>query len=166
MPINKEIEFSLRVDDTEPYLEYLKRIGARKIHDIEIERDIYKNGSGYFIKVSKEKIDGKNNYMYCLKEDLIDKGQSGVGLKVSEEIDVPVSSDQLEKLSAMLELLKFKKTSSFKKSRQAFTKDDFEIDVDTYYFEDKTEYYIEVEGKEKDKINLFVKNMQDDLSLF
>lgn len=148
---NKEIEFGVKISNGQEIIELLsKKYGQPKI--IEIQRRIYKTTGGkFFFKVSKESTTKGITATFSLKEDLLSKGIDS-GIKVSDEVDVPVDETQLSKLEQILIFLGYKIASEFKKVRHEFEAESMSVVVDKY----ETNDYFEVEGDSEKKIKAFV----------
>lgn len=151
---NKEIEFGAKISNGQQIIKLLsKKYGQPKI--IEVQRRIYKTTGGkFFFKISKESTTKGITATFSLKEDLLSKGVDS-GIKVSDEVDVPVDETQLSKLEQILIFLGYKTASEFKKVRHEFEAEGMSVVVDKYENND----YFEVEGDSKEKINNFVKTL-------
>ncbi|PIR63143.1 MAG: hypothetical protein COU64_06120 [Candidatus Pacebacteria bacterium CG10_big_fil_rev_8_21_14_0_10_40_26] len=151
---NKEIEFGAKISNGQQIINLLsKRYGKPKI--IKVQRLIYKTPNGkYFFKVSKESTAKGAMATFSLKEDLLSMGIDS-GIKVSDEVDVPVDEIQLSKLEQILVFLRYQIASEFKKVRHEFLVERMSVVVDKY----EDNYYFEVEGDSKEKINNFVKTL-------
>lgn len=149
---NKEIEFGVKISNGQKIIELLsKKYGQPKV--IKVQRLIYKTPKGkYFFKVSKESTVKGITATFSLKEDLLSKGIDS-GIKVSDEVDIPVDEAQLSKLEQILIFLGYQIASEFKKVRHEFVAEDMSVVVDKYEDND----YFEVEGDSEEKINNFVK---------
>lgn len=151
---NKEIEFGAKISNGQQIIELLsKKYGQPKV--IKVQRLIYKTPQGkYFFKVSKESTLKGVTATFSLKEDLLSKGVDS-GIKVSDEVDVPVDETQLSKLEQMLIFLGYRIASEFKKVRHEFVVEGMSVVVDKYEDND----YFEVEGDNEEKIKSFVKTL-------
>lgn len=151
---NKEIEFGAKISNGQEIIELLtEKYGKPKV--IEVQRLIYKIPDGkYFFKISKESTVEGMTATFSLKEDLLSKGVDS-GIKVSDEVDVPVDESQLSKLEQILIFLGYRVASDFKKVRHEFTVEGMSVVVDKY----KENDYFEVEGTSEEKINNFVKSL-------
>lgn len=151
---NKEIEFGAKISNGRQIIELLsKKYGQPKV--IKVQRLIYKTPQGkYFFKISKESTIKGVTATFSLKEDLLSKGV-GSGIKVSDEVDVPVDETQLSKLEQILIFLGYQIASEFKKVRHEFVAEGMSVVVDKYEDND----YFEVEGDNEEKIKSFVKTL-------
>lgn len=151
---NKEIEFGVKISNGQTIIDLLsKKYGSPKV--VEVQRRIYKTPSGkFFFKISKESTAGKASCTFSLKEDLLSKGVDS-GMKVSDEVDIPVDEMQLSKLEQVLIFLGYGVASEFKKVRHEFIAEGMFVVVDKY----DTNDYFEVEGSDEEKINSFVKTI-------
>ena len=151
---NKEIEFGAKISNGQQIIDLLsKKYGKPKV--IKVQRLIYKTPNGkYFFKVSKESTVKGATATFSLKEDLLSKGIDS-GIKVSDEVDVPVDETQLSKLEQILVFLGYQIASKFKKVRHEFMVEGMSVVVDKYENND----YFEVEGDSKEKINNFIKTL-------
>lgn len=150
---NKEIEFGVKIKNPKAVKAYLRR-NSKKEQVFHISRDIYKNKSKYFIKISKETTGKTTSAVFSLKEDLLSKGVAE-GLKVAEEIDVKVSKEQLNKLVDIVRLFSFKKKTHFKKTRYQYQIQGVVVTVDEY----DGGVNLEVEGSSQDKVTRVVKQI-------
>lgn len=154
--LTKEIEYGVEVENANDLIPMLKDM-ASDYEKIYIKREIYKNEGKYFVKASKEEGSQKERYVFSLKEDLLKQGQKD-GLKIAEEIDIPVSREQLENLIKAVQMLGFRKTSEFSKVRDEFQINSLVVTLDQY---DK-KAYLEVEGPTKEKVMLLVEKLPID----
>ena len=150
---NKEIEFGVKIKNGDEVKDYLKEISPKE-RIITISRDIYKNDSKYFLKVSEENENNQSSAVFSLKEDLLALGTSE-GMKVADEVDVDVSKEQLEKLVNIVSFLGFEKKSHFKKIRYQYEVEGTMVMVDEY---DKVTN-LEVEGETEEKVMKVVKQI-------
>lgn len=128
--MNKEIEYGVKISNSQEVKEFLQSNSLfEKVTNIS--RDIYKNGGKYFVKVSNETEEEKTQAVFSVKEDLIGQGIED-GMKVAEELDIEVSSEQLNKLTKMLTMFGFKQTSHFFKKRYQYEIDGLMVTVDEY----------------------------------
>jgi len=151
---NQEIEFGTKISNGQEIIDLLsKKYGKPKV--IKVQRLIYKTPNGkYFFKVSKESTIKGATTTFSLKEDLLSKGIDS-GIKISDEVDVPVDETQLLKLEQILLFLGYQIASEFKKVRHEFVAEGMSVVVDKYQDND----YFEVEGDSEEKINNFVKTL-------
>jgi len=151
--MNKEIEYGIKITNPKE-LAKIFELQASKKRIIKITRSILKNNGKYFIKVSSEIIGAKHYNIISIKEDLLKKGVDK-NMKISEEIDIPVSEDQRRKLIQMLKILGFRATSKFQKIRYEYQIKDLIVTLDKY----KEGFYLEVEGPSTKKIKKFIHNL-------
>jgi len=148
---NKEIEFGVKIANGDDVIKFLEKLhGKPKV--TAINRKIYKITNGkYFFKVSVEKSEDQTACVYSMKEDLLDKGIDS-GMKISDEIDISVSEEQLSKMEKILLFTGYKVASEFKKVRYEFIIEEMSVTVDKY----NTNDYLEIEGESENKINSLV----------
>ena len=151
--INKEIEYGVKIKNPEEVIKFLNAKPARQ-RTLEITRLIFKNKGKYFIKISSEVSNLKKHYIFSVKEDLLAQGITE-GMKIAEEVDIPVSNDQLKKLVEVIKMIGFKMKSKFKKIRYEYKLNKLIITVDKY----KDGAYLEVEGLSFEKIKKFIKSL-------
>lgn len=150
---NKEIEYGVKIKNPKEIIEFLNsKFVKGKI--IEITRIILKNNGKYFVKISSEASNSEKHCVFSLKEDLLAQGIAE-GMKIAEEVDIPVSEDQLRKLTEAMKMLGFKVASEFKKTRHEYQINNLMVTVDEY----KDGAYLEVEGSSSRKIKDFVKKL-------
>jgi adenylate cyclase class IV len=86
-----------------------------------------------------------------MKEDILLKKGVRNGMKVSDEIDIEVSSSQLKKLEEIVILLGFNQTNIISKTRRTYFVGKLMVTIDSYPDND----YLEIEGtNKKDIMNL------------
>lgn len=143
--INREIEYGVKIKNSTKLITYLN-INAINKGTIETTRKIFKKPkSDYFFRTDQQTQGDKNKYFFAIKEDILTNKGVRNGMKVSDEVDIEVSSSQLEKLEEMIILLGFTQNSVISKTRRIYSIDKLMVTIDSYPDND----YLEVEGTSK-----------------
>jgi len=145
---SKEIEYGVKVKNSKALIAYLNAHAVNK-GSIKTLREVYKkDNSNYFFRTDQQKKDGKKYYVFSVKEDLLGKQGVDSGMKVSEEVDIEVSKEQLEKLKQIIILLGYSLVTTISKTRLIYCMDGLMVTLDSYPDND----YLEVEGDSEDKV--------------
>lgn len=150
----KEIEYGVKVKNGDELITYLNEHAINK-GSIKTLREIYKKeDSNYFFRTDFQKIENKESYRFSVKEDLLGKQGIDSGMKVSEEVDIDVSQEQLDKLRQVIILLGYSLVTTISKTRHIYEMDNLTVSLDSYPDTD----YFEVEGESEEKVmNLVAK---------
>jgi adenylate cyclase class IV len=151
MTKNREIEYGVKIKNSNKLISYLNSNAVNK-GTIKSTRKIFKKlKSDYFFRTDQQTQGSKNKYFFSMKEDILLKKGVRNGMKVSDEIDIEVSSSQLKKLEEIVILLGFNQTNIISKTRRTYFVGKLMVTIDSYPDND----YLEIEGtNKKDIMNL------------
>jgi len=145
---SKEIEYGVKVKNGDELITYLNEHAVSK-GSIKTLREVYKKeDSNYFFRTDFQEIENKESYRFSVKEDLLGKQGIDSGMKVSEEVDIDVSQEQLDKLKQVVILLGYSLITTIPKIRRIYEIEGLIVTLDTYSDTD----YLEVEGESKEKV--------------
>ncbi len=143
-----EIEYGVKVKNGEVLIAYLSEHAINK-GSIKTLREVYKkDDSNYFFRTDFQEIENKESYRFSVKEDLLGKQGIDSGMKVSEEVDIDVSQEQLDKLKQVIVLLGYSLVTTISKTRRSFEMEGLMVTLDSYPDTD----YLEVEGESEEKV--------------
>ncbi len=146
--IMMEYEYSFKVNDIEPYIDFCKKDGYKKISENEQIRDLYKNDSEINARVTINKINGFEEIFLDFKEE--DNSES-IFKNTKESLPLLIGNDNLKSLNSILEILNYKKTAHLVRTRIIYKKDCVKFEIDKYTKPEKMNV-VAIEGK-KEKVD-------------
>lgn len=122
----KEYEYSFKVTDIKPYINYCKNRKYKILKEENQTRIIYKN-----INKTIARLTTSNNITVLdFKDDLIDTNNV---LKISTETKpLEVNDNNKEAIESILKLLKYEKNVTLIRTRIVYNKDDVTFEIDSY----------------------------------
>ena len=127
--MQKEYEYSSKVKDVKPFIEYCKRNGYKLESEFEQKRVLYKNDSGVLARVTTNNFNNGDCKVFL---DFKDENESGDTLKVSRESGKIDVTDNMDFTNSMLTMLNFKLHKELKRTRYVYTKENVKFEIDDY----------------------------------
>lgn len=154
----KEYEYSFKVKDINPYIEYCKENGYMEILNNNQIRDWYCNNSSVNARITINKINGEDEIVLDFKEEdksdlvLKNRGES-LPLKVENNMDA---------INSILDILGYKIDVHVVRKRSVYKKGNIKFEIDEYT-RPEIMNVVSIEGKKEivDDIYEIVKNMDN-----
>ena len=151
----KEYEYSFKVKNVNPYIEYCKNNGFKEAFKSNQIRDWYKNNSSINARITVNKINGKDEIIVDFKaEDKSDKilknTKESLPLKVDNNIDA---------IDSILDILGYKLDVHVARTRSVYKKGNVKFEIDEYT-EPEIMNVVAIEGEKEivDSIYESIKN--------
>ncbi len=151
----KEYEYSFKVDDIKPYIEYCEQEGYEKIEESSQIRVLYRNVNKTIARITTKEKNGLKKVLLDFKDD----NQSDDILKISREtLPLEVTDENKDAINSILEMLEYKKDTVLIRNRVVYFKADVTFEIDEYSAPEVM-YVIAIEGKKElvDKVYLYLK---------
>ena len=145
-----EYEYSFKVKDIEPYIDYCVSNNYIKTLDNEQNRKLYINDSGIMARLTTE-LNGDNETVYL---DFKTDNDSNELLKKSlESIPMVVDNSNEKSVLSILEILNYKLKKELIRKRVVYEKNNVKFEIDSY-LKPEIFYVVGIEGEknEVDKI--------------
>ena len=151
-----EYEYSSKVNDITPFLEYCEKNGYEKQSEYDQIRTLYKNKDKLLARVTKNEVDGNQKIFFDLK----DENDSNDVLKILRESGKIVTNNT-EFVDSMLGMLNFSFHKELKRKRYVYFKDGVKFEIDNYTQPAMKVAAIEGEKEKVDKVYNEVKKYFD-----
>ncbi len=145
----KEYEYSFKVKDIKPYIDYCEDNGYNFLYKNEQVRELYRNPNKTLARITRKIVDGHEENVLDFK----DEEQSYEVLKVAREtIPLKIEKYNKEAVHSILEMLGYKKHKILNRTRVVYQKDDVKFELDSYTSPEKM-FIVGIEGNDK-KVDL------------
>ena len=124
----KEYEYSSKVNDIKPFIEYCEKNGYKKEDEYNQTRILYRNNDKLLARLTTDEVDGNKKVFLDLK----DENESNDVLKVSRESGKIDVTNNPEFVNSMIEMLKFNFHKELKRKRYVYIKNDVKFEIDNY----------------------------------
>lgn len=141
-----EYEYSFKVKDIIPYINYCIDNNFEKVRETFQTRVLYKNLNNILARITTQK--NENNIVTYI--NLKDENESAEVLKVSRETrDLIVTDENKEFFIEMLEILKFNKFKILERKRYVYVKSNIVFEIDEYTSPERM-YVVAIEGEKQE----------------
>ena len=124
-----EYEYSFKVNDIKPYINYCKENGFEKIKEYSQTRTLYTCGNNILARITKQEEKGVTSTVLDFKDD----NDSDETLKVSREtIPLVVNDENKEAIMSMLDIFGYKIKKELIRKRYVYKKEDTTFEIDDY----------------------------------
>lgn len=144
----KEYEYSFKVKNLDPYIEYCDKEEYKKISMNQQTRDWYQNNSKINARVTTNIIDGVEELIVDFKEE---DNSDAIFKNTRESLPLSIDSSNLESLNSILDILGYKKTVHINRTRIVYQKDNVKFEIDKYV-EPEIMNVVAIEG-EKEQVD-------------
>ena len=146
--MEKEYEYSAKVEDIEPFINYCIENNYRLISKNTQKRVLYKNDNKILARVTTiEECESKNIYL-----DFKDENESDDILKISRESGKINVTDNMNFVNSILSMLRFNYHKELDRIRYVYNKDKVTFEIDEYIKPKMKVVGIEGAKEEVDKI--------------
>ena len=152
--MEKEYEYSMKVKDIKPFINYCKKNNYNLINKTTQKRVLYRNDNKILARVTTIQEDKSKNIFLDFK----DENESDDTLKISREsckIDV---TGKMNFVNAVLSMLEFDFYKELDRVRYVYTKDKVIFEIDEYLKPEMKVVGIEGNKEEVDKIYKVLEN--------
>ena len=153
--MNKEYEYSFKVKNIKPYIDYCENNNYELVEENKQVRTLYKKEDKTMARITSKEKDGNIKLFLDFKEDLL----SDEDLIESKESKALEFSD-LDSVESILDFLEYKKDIELFRTRIFYKKNKVIFELDSYEFPEKM-YVVAVEGdkEEVDKVYEEIKKL-------
>ncbi len=143
--MNTEYEYSFKVKDITPFINYCIKNSYKKIEEYDQTRIIYENENNTRARIT---ITNESNILLDFKVDNISNGNL-----IESRETLPIKIENLNSAESILDFLKYKKSVTLVRRRVIYKKDLVIFEIDDYKSPDKMLVVaIEGEKEETDKV--------------
>lgn len=142
-----EYEYSFKVSDINPYIEYCKNNSYSLISKCNEERTLYRKDD-IMARITVKEENNKIKKILDFKEDKLD---DEILKERKESMQLEFFEDDV--IDSILSILKFKKDITLKRNRVVYLKNNVKFEIDSYTYPEEM-YVVAIEGnkKEVDKV--------------
>lgn len=127
--MNKEYEYSFKVNDISPFVEFCKKNNYELEDEYEQIRTLYKNGKTAMARITKNTYPDKSIEVLNFKDDNLNDNI----LKVSRESkDLEINDENRDFVISLLEILDLDKTKELIRKRYVYKKNNVIFELDEY----------------------------------
>lgn len=156
----KEYEYTFKVDDVLPYIQYCEDNGFKKKCVTKQNRKVFENQNAKHIiaRITTTIQDGEENIVLDFKN----VGNKSKHFKISEEsLPLTIKKDDIKIVLSMLEVVDFTLSADNHRTRYEYIKDDIKFEIDDYTIPPMK--IVAIEGKEE-KVEEIVNNLQNTIN--
>lgn len=156
--MNKEYEYSFKVKDITPFIDYCVNNKYELKKEYEQTRTLYKNGGKVMARITKNIYKDSEVEILNFKDDNL----SDSVLKVSRESkDLVMNDENRDFVKSLLEILELNETKKLVRKRYVYIYDNVTFEIDNYTI--PTMNVVAIEGKkdEVDKVYNELKSVID-----
>lgn len=156
--MNKEYEYSFKVKDINPFIDYCVNNKYELKKEYEQTRTLYKNGGKVMARITKNIYKDSEVEILNFKDDNL----SDSVLKVSRESkDLVMNDENRDFVKSLLEILELNETKKLVRKRYVYIYDNVTFEIDNYTI--PTMNVVAIEGKkdEVDKVYNELKSVID-----
>ena len=150
-----EYEYSFKVKEIDPYIEYCKNNGYEFIEETNQSRTLYRNTNKTMARITIKEKNGVTKKLLDFKDDNIN-GDILIERRESQSIEF-TDDDAVE---SILNFLNYKKDNTLIRKRYVYKKGNVKFELDDYDAPEKA-FVVAIEGEksEVDKVYEEVKNL-------
>ena len=127
--MNKEYEYSFKVKDITPFINYCKNNNYDLLQEYEQIRTLYKNGSRVMARITKSTYKDEIIEILNFKDDNL----SDEILKISRESkDLIISDENREFINSLLDILDYKEIEKLVRKRYVYSYKGVIFEIDEY----------------------------------
>lgn len=152
--MEKEYEYSMKVKDIKPFINYCKKNNYNLINKTTQKRVLYRNDNKILARVTTIQEDKSKNIFLDFK----DENESDDTLKISRESGKIDVTGKMNFVNAVLSMLEFDFYKELDRVRYVYTKDKVILEIDEYLKPEMKVVGIEGNKEEVDKIYKVLEN--------
>ena len=154
----KEYEYSFKVKDIKPYIDYCEKNNYKLISKNRQIRELYRNQNKILARITTKISDNETEKLLDFKDD----NDTSDILKVSREtIPLIIKDDNIDAVNSILEILGYKKDKILNRTRMVYQKDDVKFELDSYTSPDIM-FVVGIEG-ENEKVDIIYKEVIENI---
>lgn len=148
-----EYEYSFKVEEINPYIEYCKNNGYEFVEETNQSRTLYKNTNKTMARITIKEKNGVIKKLLDFKDDII-TDEVLIERRESQSIEF-IDDDAVE---SILDFLNYEKDNTLIRKRYVYKKGNVKFEIDDYEYPEKS-YVVAIEGEksEVDKVYNIVK---------
>lgn len=152
--MEKEYEYSMKVKDIKPFINYCKKNNYNLINKTTQKRVLYRNDNKILARITTIQEDKSKNIFLDFK----DENESDDTLKISRESGKIDVTGKMNFVNAVLSMLEFDFYKELDRVRYVYTKDKVIFEIDEYLKPEMKVVGIEGNKEEVDKIYKVLEN--------
>lgn len=155
--MNKEYEYSFKVEDLSPFFDYCKNNNFVLTEKFEQSRTLYKHPNKTMARITINKCNNKEIKLLDFKEDKLVANEV---LKEAKE-SMPVEFEDDSAIQSILDFLNYKEDVTLHRTRTTYEKGNVKFEFDEYISPEKAKV-VAIEGEKDlvDKIYLEIKDLK------
>lgn len=157
--MEKEYEYSVKVKDIEPFINYCKENKYELINRTSQKRILYRNNNKILARVTTIE-EGKSKNVFL---DFKDENESDNILKVSRETGKINVTDNMDFVKNILSMLEFDFHKELNRVRYVYAKNNVKFEIDEYIKPEMKVVGIEGNKEEVDKVYKILKSKLKEL---
>lgn len=147
----KEYEYSFKVEDIKPYVNYCEKNNYELISENKQIRELYRNSNKILARITTK----INNIGSEKLLDFKDDNNTDNILKVSREtIPLIIKDDDIDAVNSILEILGYKKDKTLNRTRVVYQKDGVKFELDSY-ISPNIMFVVGIEGENEKVDNIY-----------
>ena len=151
----EEYEYSFKVKDIKPYIDYCINNDYEKTGESSQTRILYRNINKTMARMTTKENNGKKKTVLDFKDD----NESSEVLKISREtIPLVINDENKEAIDSILDMLEYRKDKALIRNRFVYEKNNVTFEIDEYT-SPEIMYVVAVEGK-KSEVDKFYKEIE------
>lgn len=156
--MNKEYEYSFKVNDITPFIDYCINNNYELKNEYEQTRTLYKNGGKVMARITKNVYKDSEVEILNFKDDNL----SNSVLKIRRESkDLIINDENRDFVKSLLEILELNDTKKLVRKRYVYTYENVIFEIDKYTNPFMNVVAIEGEKEEVDKVYNDLKSVID-----
>ena len=148
-----EYEYSFKVEEINPYIEYCKNNGYEFVEETNQSRTLYRNTNKTMARITIKGKNGVTKKLLDFKDDIM---TDDVLIERRESQSIEFTDD--DAVESILNFLNYKKDNTLIRKRYVYKKGNVKFEIDDYEYPEKS-YVVAIEGEksEVDKVYNIVK---------
>ena len=154
--MNKEYEYSFKVRDLKPYIDYCKNNNYELLEENKQVRTLYKKKDKTMARITSKEKNGITKLFLDFKEDVISDEDL-----IERKESLAVEFNDEKAVFSILDFLEYKKDIELSRIRMVYKKDNVIFEIDSYN-SPEIMYVVAVEG-DKEEVDKVYKEIKDKL---
>ena len=147
----KEYEYSFKVKDIKPYIDYCEKNNYKLISENRQIRELYRSQNKILARITTKINDSGIEKLLDFKDD----NNTDDILKVSREtIPLIIKDDNIDAVNSILEILGYKKDKILNRTRVVYQKEGVKFELDSYVSPDIM-FVVGIEGENEKVDNIY-----------
>lgn len=158
----KEYEYSFKVEDIKPYIDYCEENKYELVSESVQIRELYRNPNKILARITTKIKNGLSEQILDFKDD----NNTDDILKISREtIPLKFEENNTDAVNSILEILGYKKDKVLKRTRAVYQKNNVKFELDSYT-SPEVMFVVGIEGENKKVDSIYeevIKNIHNSI---